>query len=283
LKRLIAGLGRVARGNRDQRGVRRILAAVARLVVRRLGRFLPGEVQFTDLHGHRRQVDMRDAMGLEGFLGYGGLPQGVEAFINRGDWVIDLGASVGLVTSHLCHLVGTTGLVWAVEPVPANVARLIFLKESNGLDQLRIFAGAISDRTGQQELKLPSGRGSGWASFTASWITGERLTVPTWKLDDLVRQKSAERRLSLVKIDVEGFEFEALAGATGTISTHHPLLFCEFNDPLLRDRGSSSLELLDASRSMGYEPVEGWLDEAQSMEGRKCDLLLVHKSDYATG
>jgi FkbM family methyltransferase len=159
----------------------------------------------------------------------------------------------------------------------------MFLKETNGLDQLRIFAGAISDRTGQEVLKLPSGRGSGWASFTASWITGERLTVPTWKLDDLVRQKSAERRLSLIKIDVEGFEFEALAGATGTISTHHPLLFCEFNDPLLRDRGSSSLELLDASRSMGYEPVEGWLDEAQSMEGRNCDLLLVHNSDCATG
>ena len=68
-------------------------------------------------------------------------------------------------------------------------------------------------------------------------------------------------RVDLIKIDVEGMELEALAGAQTVIDTHHPIL--------LIAGGKTSRELLQAWLAVhGYETVEAG-----------ANLLGIHASD----
>ena len=219
-------------------------ALLSRGYVRILTHALPGrELQITDLSGHRQVVDTRDQMGANALVGRYRLPAAVIACVEPGDWVIDCGANIGIVTSQLCAAVGPSGAVWACEPIAANVARLDFLKSANQLDQLTIVSSAIGAEPGTAMIGIPPRGRSGWASITKSFGMEERVPVEVETLDLLAVRQAPDRRLRMLKIDVEGFEFEVLDGARELLSNHRPLVYCEFNDILLRDRGRSSSEL----------------------------------------
>lgn len=163
---------------------------------------------------------------------------------------------------------GPEGSVWAIEPVPYNVARLQQLKDLNGLDRLTIFAGGLGECSGTASLQLAQAGETGFASFTKSWGMGDTIEVPTWSLDELV--DGVDRRLAFLKIDVEGYEPRVLAGAQRTLRTMKPLILCEFNDILLRDAGSSSAALLAMFADHGYVPM----NPIPELAGQVVDILL---------
>jgi FkbM family methyltransferase len=167
-----------------------------------------------------------------------------------GTTAIDAGANIGIVTSQLCRAVGARGTVHAIEPLPANADRLRELKRDNDLDQLTIWECALSDKDGSAILKTQSATGtSAYASLTASWNTAGTVSVATRALDDLVPHNT---RVGFVKLDVEGAESLVLDGATRIMTSDRPLVFCEFNDIVLRDAGSSASELLGKFEGLGY-------------------------------
>jgi FkbM family methyltransferase len=229
------------------------------------------EVAYTDQWGYRRAALLTDRMEAYAYTGVRALPRNVDRLIRPGDWVIDVGANVGLVTAHLCRRTGPHGRVWAIEPVPRNVARLQQLKELNRLDHLTVFQGALSAAGGPAELRLPAGGQSAYASFTKSSDMSGSIEVTTWRLDDLVYEARDDRRVACVKIDVEGYEPQVIAGAERTLREMKPLLYCEFNDILLRDAGSSADQLLQTLAQLGYRPV----GSPPSLTGRVVDLLLA--------
>ncbi len=98
--------------------------------------------------------------------------------------------------------------------------------------------------------RCPAGARSG--SFVAPWAREEFVEVATVRLDDLVATRAPDGPLRVVKIDIEGFEAEMLAGAQATLTDHRPVVICEFHDPLLRAAGSSSEDLLRAFAAYGY-------------------------------
>lgn len=230
------------------------------------------ELPYVDINGYKRYADVHDHMELESFLGLRRLESSVARVVHPGDWVVDIGANVGLITAQLARLVGTTGRVWAVEPIPRNHRRLHQLAADNMLTQMRIVEGALSNETGQATIRLPVDGQSGWASFTKSWDVGGSVTTPTWRLDDLVAGESG--RISFLKLDVEGFEPQVLRGATQTLASMRPHVMCEFNDILLRDAGSSSEQLLKVFSELGYEPGPEFQATASRLDGQVVDLLL---------
>lgn len=243
--------------------------------VQLLTRALPRrEVQIVDRSGHRQVVDTRDQMGANALVGRYRLPAEVVATVVPGDWVVDCGANIGIITSQLCAAVGPTGAVWACEPVPANVRRLESLKAANGISQLTVIARAIGAEPGTAVIGLPPPGRSGWASITKSFGMADHTEVPVDTLDRLATTSPPGRRLRLLKIDVEGYEFEVVAGAAELLATHTPLIYCEFNDVLLRDRGRSSVELLAQFADLGYRPAPSSAHLAAKMSGRVVNLLL---------
>jgi FkbM family methyltransferase len=252
-------LGRLARATRTRGRV-----SLAHLLVR-----YPASLVYRDTLGLTRHTNLDDILDACWFLGVDWclLPQAVVERIPAGTTAIDAGANIGIVTSQLCQAVGASGNVHAIEPLPANVRRLRELKQDNNLDQLTIWECALSDEGGSAVLRTQSTGTSAYASLTASWNTGAALSVPTRVLDELV---PSDTRVGFIKLDVEGAESLALDGAERIMTSDRPLVFCEFNDIVLRDAGSSSEELLSKFEGLGYAPVV----EHQQGDGIR-DLLLT--------
>jgi FkbM family methyltransferase len=249
---------------------------VARACVQLLMRAPRRELEVRDGSGNLQLIDTSDQMGANLLVGRYRLPAPVAARIQPGDWAVDVGANIGVITSQLCGVVGAAGRVWAFEPVPGNVARLTFLKERNDLAQLEVFPVAVGAEEGSADLGMPPPGRSGWGSITKSWDVAKRVEVPVRPLDAVVAAAGGEgRRVRFVKVDVEGFEPEVVEGATALLRDHRPLVFCEFNDVLLRDRGRSSAELLELFADLGYRPEERDPMSAGALSGRVVNLLLV--------
>jgi FkbM family methyltransferase len=265
----------------------RLLGATGRFAAKRDGviskvalrAFLkaPGrELEFRDEFGHLQLVDSSDLMGAIWLLGKHRMADHAAARVKVGDWVLDLGANIGIISSHLASIVGPTGSVWAVEPLPTNVERLTRMKERNALQQLTVVPVAVGAEAGTVSLGLPAGgHGSGWGSITKSFGIGERCDVPVQTVDALVAgEQGSGRRLTFVKLDVEGYEFEVLEGAGGALGEHKPVVYCEFNGTLLEDRGRSSNDLLDAFADIGYQPAASSKADAANLGTRVVDVLL---------
>jgi FkbM family methyltransferase len=267
LARLMAGTGRFL--SHHPRPL------VARAFVQVLMRAPRREVEVRDRSGNLQRIDTRDQMGANLLVGRYRLPEAVVGRLGRGDWAIDVGANIGVITSQLCSTTGGGGRVWALEPVPDNIERLGFLKQRNGLAQLEVFPVAAGAEEGSVDLGMPPPGRSGWGSITKSWDVATRFSVRVRPLDALVDEAGDDQRVRFVKIDVEGFEPEVVAGAAGVLGEHRPLVFCEFNDVLLRDRGTSSSELLAVFDDLGYRPVEPSEATADLLADRVVNLLLA--------
>ena len=277
--RSAAGLSRTLHG-RGYLGER--ASGVVRLLARHLA--ATGAYSYRDHHGHHMEADLSDYMERAGFFGAHSpaLLRLTLSQLGPGDWVIDAGANIGLFASAFAAAVGPMGRVWAVEPLPANVERLRRLKETNGLQQLDVLPVALASAASTARLRLPAAPGgSGFGSFVATWESAGDVEVPTCRLDDLVEKADPGRPLRLLKIDVEGFESELVAGATSTLATKRPLVLCEFHDPLLRAAGASSPKLLSQFAACGYAPAAPSKRRARQLEGRVVDLLLAPEREGA--
>lgn len=249
------------------------------------GRFADsGVYHYRNQFGHICEADLGDYMERAGFFGAheSALIRYITRCLQPGDWAIDAGANVGLLASAMASAVGKDGSVWAVEPFPRNVARLEALKASNDLSQLTILPVALSatDSTGRLKVSAERG-GSGWGSFVAPWAKDESIEVPTVPLDRLTEEAPRGRVLRLIKVDVEGFEAEVLAGAEQTLAKWRPNVICEFHDPLLRAAGSSSEELFSAFREHGYIAVPPFARPEGSLDGKLVDILMTHRDGVA--
>lgn len=251
-------------------------SGLVRLCARQLAN--EGRYTYRDYHGHLVEADLTDYCERIGFFGAHSarLLRHIASRLRPGDWTIDVGANVGLVTSAMCAAVGPEGCVWAVEPLPRNLERLRALKEENGLGQLHILPWALSSRASTARLRLPAeAGGSAFGSFVATWATSGFLEVETFRLDDLVERRHPGKPLRLLKIDVEGFEEQVLAGATDTLLGSRPIVVCEFHDQLLREAGTSAEGLLERFRSLGYRPQAPFGGLSGRLDGMVVDMVMV--------
>ena len=79
--------------------------------------------------------------------------------------------------------------------------------------------------------------------------------VPVSTLDLFVSDKKITK-INFIKIDIEGFEMEALKGCYDTLVTMKPDLFIEVDNSNLKKQGSSSIELFEYLRKLGYNMYE---------------------------
>lgn len=127
--------------------------------------------------------------------------------LSAADVVVDCGAAEGLFTFVAS---ATARQVYAVEPVPAFLAAL---KRNFGAHPgVTILPFAAGHRRGDVRMADDA---------MASRISaGGALTVGMRTLDDLL--SGAREPITLIKGDVEGFEFPMLLGAEGIIRAHRP-------------------------------------------------------------
>jgi len=152
--------------------------------------------------------------------------------------VVDVGAYAGLYT-----LIATSAnrrcTVRAFEPNPVTFKLLERNVEIGSLDsRVRMFALGLSNRS---EDVVLFGANDFEASTTASLIPSigaeatDSVTIRVVRLDDL----ALDWGIDLMKIDVEGFEVEALEGARSVLASSQPSILTEaLTDDALVQQGA---------------------------------------------
>lgn len=128
-----------------------------------------------------------------------------ERLIDEGDCVWDVGAHRGYATLIAASRVGDRGSVVAFEPASVNRWYLERHTRWNRATNVRVCPFALGASDGRSTI---GGEGS-----SVSFAMGEGSEpVQVRSLDSLVARRSFEKP-TLIKIDVEGFEYQVLRGA----------------------------------------------------------------------
>jgi FkbM family methyltransferase len=146
--------------------------------------------------------------------------------VRAGMTVFDVGANVGYYTILASRLVGPTGRVAAFEPLIRNLSYLHRHTELNRADNVQILPFAVSNRSGV--AKFSAGNVSAMGKIDEA---GEIL-VPTISLDEAVKLLGITPQI--IKIDVEGAEFDVLKGSKDVLSAS-PTVFLSTHSAKLKE------------------------------------------------
>jgi FkbM family methyltransferase len=164
----------------------------------------------------RNDDSLTDNLSEQATKVYGSAENGVQ----RGDVVLDCGANVGVFVREA--LADGAKLVVAIEPAPENVEclRRNFVAETaNGT--VVIVPQGVWDRDDVLIMHIDasnSARNSVVGRFGPALA---EVKVPLTTIDKLVAQLKLEK-VDFIKMDIEGAESAALAGAKDTLNKHHP-------------------------------------------------------------
>jgi FkbM family methyltransferase len=172
-------------------------------------------------------------------------------FISAGDIAFDIGAHVGN-RIRVFRRIGAH--VVAVEPQPdfVTLLGLLYGRDSD----VTIEASGVAAETGQAELYLSS-RTPTVSTFAASWMNDVQadrrfqrvhwdsvISVPVITLDELIARHGEPQ---FCKIDVEGFEYEALSGL------NHPIPALSFEYiPVAMERAVACIERVSSLGAYRY-------------------------------
>ena len=191
---------------------------------------------------------------------YGELESELSSFIRyllpRTRIFFDIGANVGYY-SILAATVNPECQVVAFEPAPITCARLIDNVQLNGSSHIRVeqVALGIDEGTIQFEVYADSAFNTVRTPADANhpfFTNSQVIDVPCIRLDDYLDKHGIYP--DVVKMDVEGFEYNILRGAPRLLSgSQAPILFCEVEPLWLKRFGFSPTEIFDYLEDFGYE------------------------------
>ncbi len=171
-----------------------------------------------------------------------------DAALSPGDVFADVGANVGLYTLWGARRVGAAGQVHAFEPIPRAVAALQRNVEVNAFSQVEVNACAVGAESGSVRLHLMDLHTARSSRYVLP--EGESLEVPLVSLDEHLASRRPPR---LIKIDVEGMEFEVIRGAQGLLGADDPpLLVFEATADFFAAAGTSYREVVRFLADRGY-------------------------------
>jgi FkbM family methyltransferase len=181
----------------------------------------------------------------------------VAATVKTGMTVIDVGAHIGYYTLVFAKCTGADGRVYSFEPLPANFDLLQKNVRLNDLRQVHTIPKAVFSRNQEITLTVPddqphSGNGS---MYLQAGVAQTRINAVS--LDSFC--KESEIRPDVLKMDVEGAEYEVLMGAREIIEQCRPKLLIELHHFDGNLAGNPVPQLL-----------AGWNYEIQWIE--RCDL-----------
>lgn len=186
----------------------------------------------------------------------------IEICAEPGMRVFDIGANVGFFTRLAASAVAPNGQVVAFEPDPEN---LVQLRRNATLTSVSVLVESFAVADSRTVARLYRDHRSNTRSSLE--IIGQRgvrdvQAVATISLDEWCDDHRIES-VDLIKIDIEGAEMRALAGARATIAKSRPLVIVEVWPQGLRAHGADFVDVIDWLESNHYEctPIgENFLD-----------------------
>jgi FkbM family methyltransferase len=206
---------------------------------------------------------------------------------------LDIGANTGLIGLPFASCIDPSNLaespfVFCIEAVRSNFERLVHNIQLNQRKRSIVaIAAGVGEREKTVEIQvegnLKDGEGTGNATILSEGTNHpcDRIALTITTLDKLSETGRIPDRCSLMKIDVDGYEFFVLQGASKLLSFSRPIIFGEFHSDCLAWHGHSHIEITDFVKRFDYQvfsrSTKAWkfipIDEHKTDQ----DLLLVPK------
>jgi FkbM family methyltransferase len=216
----------------------------------------------------------------------------VRCYDKRGAF-LDVGANVGLISLPFASIVdpdntASSPYVFSIEAVRSNYEALIHNIRLNGRDKSIIAIGkGVGERQKHVEIQiegnLRDGQGTGTANILAERTDHpcERIPLEITTLDQLSETGVIPGPCSLIKVDVDGYDFFVLQGANKLLSSSRPIIFGEFSSHCLAWHGHSHDNVVSYIESLDYnvffKSKESWKFRPLLKNKVDGDLLLVPK------
>ncbi len=212
--------------------------------------------------------------------------------VRPGETVIDIGANYGLYSYHLARAVGPRGKVFAFEPVPFTSKTFRRIARVLRFESVELVDKAVGDKPGTLDLTVPISESGSIIAGTvhaaardnaregqerhARFQKSKIITREVVVLDDYLRTATD---VSMIKCDVEGFDYFALKGCTRLIEQNHPTVICEINPWFLTGLGLQVQDLVGFFEERGYSLyryTRGRLVPTQTRDVEEDNWVFVH-------
>lgn len=182
----------------------------------------------------------------------------IERWLPSGGVFVDLGANEGYFSVLGALRCGANGRVLAIEPQQRLLPVITRNAELNGVGWVEILNVAVADVQGSAAVHLTADTSSGGSGLHAN----TRYRLPTQSIETRtlcqVLDDAGLARVDLMKVDIEGFEYEALLGSTEVFATHRVrALALELHPELLAKRGKAANDITAMLATSGYTASAG--------------------------
>jgi FkbM family methyltransferase len=195
--------------------------------------------------------------------------------INKGDYIIDLGANLGYYSLIFSKLTGNTGKVFSIEPV--EMFREILIHNTRKQHNIEIIPFAIGP-TDHEKIKMGVPASNAYFSHGRTHVLNNEedcamvFDAITMRPESLFGKLE---KLDYIKCDIEGFESVAIPLFKEIIEKFFPILQIEIAAENLK-------ELVPYLRNIGYSvfEVEGerLMPVKPEVNGATGDLIFIRKN-----
>ncbi len=173
----------------------------------------------------------------------------IRRMVGTGD-VISGGAFVGDFLPPIAGALAEGAQVHSFEPNPQAFKAALRTIGLNKLVNVNLHPVAVGAHDAVMPLQVSRRNGKplgGMSRLVDSTASGLTVDVPVRRLDDVV---TPDRAVSVIQLDVEGFEWPALLGAQRIVTEHRPVLIAETLSS--SDQTVTEDRLADAFPGLGY-------------------------------
>lgn len=173
----------------------------------------------------------------------------LKFIIKPGDNILDIGSNIGFYAKILSSLTGKTGIVYCFEPDTLNFKHL--KKNTKNISNIVLFNNAVSDK--EQVLKV----------YRSKLLNVDHRTYPVnnydsveeikaVSIDELIRSKEI-KNISVIKIDIQGYELTAFKGMQQLLSTANDLkIIAEYWPHGFKRAGTTAVDFFDFFNELHY-------------------------------
>lgn len=145
----------------------------------------------------------------------------------------DVGANVGYLSVEMARMRPDCSGIVSFEPQAEMARNLERSGALNAMGALQVVNACVGDRNGDAVLVLERHAVHAHISYPGREQTGRTVPARMIRIDDLVESGEAPAP-DVMKIDVEGFEYQVLSGAADTISRVAPHVVFELSETTAR-------------------------------------------------
>ncbi len=210
--------------------------------------------QFVNVYGHIMHLPPKgfNAYSTSGI--YGELDTiTVESIVQKGDYVLDIGAAIGYYTLILRRAVSDSGKVFAFEP---KQDRFQFLKENlqiNKYENVEIKNAAIFPNNVKPQFFRSTGPKGGLRHLRKKLDSHIAVDIETIDLDSFFKNDESKEKISFIKIDVDGSELYVLQSALSILKNKRLNLFIEWDPEASINSGCDPKEIIEILVSNNFK------------------------------